>query len=38
MESYLKLETPYGPISFEVQQNDDWTFNIQSFELLHILV
>ena len=31
--SYLELEASSGPISFEVQWNDVWTDNIQSFEL-----
>ena len=30
---YLKQETYSGPIFFEVQQNDIWTDNIQSFEM-----
>ena len=30
---YLKRETYSGPISFEVQRNDIWTDNIQSFEM-----
>ena len=33
MACYLKRETYSGPISFEVQQNDIWTDNIQSFEM-----
>ena len=33
MACYLKRETYSGPISFEVQQNDIWTDNIQSFEI-----
>ena len=31
MVYYLKQETYSGPISFEVQPNDIWTDNIQSF-------
>ena len=34
MACYLKSETYPGPISFEVQRNDIWTDNIQSFEML----
>ena len=30
---YLKQEAFSGPISFEVEQDDSWTDNIQSFEL-----
>ena len=30
---YLKQETYFCPISFEVQQNDIWTDNIQSFDM-----
>ena len=33
MACYLKRETYSGPISFEVQRNDIWTDNIQSFEI-----
>ena len=33
MVRYLKWETYSGPISFEVQRNDIWTDNIQSFEM-----
>ena len=33
MAFYLKWETYSGPISFEVQWNDIWTDNIQSFEM-----
>ena len=33
MLCYLKWETYSGPISFEVQWNDIWTDNIQSFEM-----
>ena len=33
MACYLKWEAYSGPISFEVQQNDIWTDNIQSFEM-----
>ena len=33
MACYLKWETYSGPISFEVQWNDIWTDNIQSFEM-----
>ena len=34
MACYLKQREAYsGPISFEVQQNDIWTDNIQSFEM-----
>ena len=33
MVCYLKRETYSGPISFEVQRNDIWTDNIQSFEM-----
>ena len=33
MACYLKREAYSGPISFEVQQNDIWTDNIQSFEM-----
>ena len=32
MACYLKREAYSGPISFEVQQNDIWTDNIQSVE------
>ena len=32
MVCYLKRETFSGPISFEVQRNDIWTDNIQSFD------
>ena len=34
MASYLKWETYSGPISFEVQWNDIWIDNIQSFEMI----
>ena len=30
---YLKRETYFGPISFEVHRNGIWTNNIQSFEM-----
>ena len=33
MVCYLKQGTYSGPISFEVQRNDIWTDNIQSFEM-----
>ena len=33
MVCYLKQETYSGPISFEVQWNDIWTDNNQSFEM-----
>ena len=30
MLSYLKEEASFAPISFEVQQNDNWTDNLHS--------
>ena len=33
MACYLEQETYSDPISFEVQGNDIWTNNIQSFEM-----
>ena len=33
MVYYLKCEAPFAPISFEVKRNDNWTDNIQSFDL-----
>ena len=33
MVCYFKGEAFSGPISFEVQRNDNWSDNIQSFEL-----
>ena len=37
MACYLKQEAYSGPISFEVQWNDIWTNNIQSFEMFEIV-
>ena len=33
MALYSKCEASFAPISFEVQWNDNWTDNIQLFEL-----
>ena len=33
MACYLKQEASFASISFEVKSNDNWTDNVQSFEL-----
>lgn len=32
-EYYTEQEASFAPISFELQRNDNWTGNIQSFEI-----